>query len=107
MSYPPVMEQMTVEDREGVRWIHLSGDLDQSEVLQIKAEFDRAVNAAPGDVVLGLRGVTFMGTLGIGLLVSTLDRVMKQGRKLALSEVPESLERTFEAMTLNEVFDRV
>lgn len=101
------MEQMSVEDRESVRWILLSGDLDQSEVLQIKSDFDRAVNAAPGDVVLDLSGVTFMGTLGIGLLVSTRDRVLKLGRKLALSGVPESLDRTFEAMTLNEIFDRI
>ena len=107
MSYAPVMEQMTVEDRESGRWIVLSGEMDQSEVLQRKAEFDEAIAGTSGDVVLDLGGVTFVGTLGIGLLVSTREQLAKQGRKLKLSNVPDSVEKTFEAMTLSEVFERV
>lgn len=101
------MQQISVEDRDGTRWITLRGELDQQEVLDLKARFDQAVQSAAAAVVLDLSQVTFIGTLGIGLIVSTRESLVQQGRSLKLSAVPSSIEKTFESMSLAEVFDRV
>ena len=101
------MEQISVADRDGALWISLSGELDQQEVLDLKAEFDQAIADAETDVVLDLSGVTFIGTLGIGLIVSTREKIGQRGRKMKLSGVPASIERTFTIMSLTEVFERV
>ena len=101
------MQQISVEDRGGTCWITLRGELDQQEVLDLKARFDQAVQAAAAAVVVDLSEVTFIGTLGIGLIVSTHNSLEKQGRALKLSGVPASIEKTFESMSLAEVFDRV
>ena len=101
------MEQISVEDRDGVVWISLRGELDQQEILDLKAEFDQAVTDAETDVILDLSGVTFIGTLGIGLIVSTREKLGRRGRTMKLSGVPAAIERTFTIMSLTEIFERV
>jgi anti-anti-sigma factor len=101
------MQQISVEDRDGACWITLRGELDQQEVLDLKARFDQAVQSASGGVVVDLGEVTFIGTLGIGLIVSTRTKLDQQGRTVKLANVPASIETTFESMSLSEVFDRV
>jgi anti-anti-sigma factor len=86
------MQQISVEDRDGTCWITLRGELDQQEVLDLKARFDQAVQSATGDVVVDLSQVTFIATLGIGLIVSTREQLDKQGRPLKLAGVPASIE---------------
>ncbi|MHC4818364.1 MAG: STAS domain-containing protein [Planctomycetota bacterium] len=101
------MQQISVEDRDGTCWITLRGDLDQQEVLDLKARFDQGVQSVAGDVVVDLSQVTFIGTLGIGLIVSTHTQLQGQARALKLAGVPAAIEKTFETMSLAEIFDRV
>jgi anti-anti-sigma factor len=100
------MKPLRVEDRGRERWIVLEGELDQDEVLQLKAAFDGAVKRAKGDVVVDLGKVTFIGTLGIGLIVSTREQLEERGLTLKLANVPASIEKTFKVMSLTEVFER-
>jgi anti-anti-sigma factor len=100
------MAKLSVADRGKTRWILFEGELDQSDVLDLKASFDEAVEGCEGDIVLDLGGVTFLGTLGIGLIVSTLDRLDEDDRGLRLANVPEFVERTFRTMNLDEIFER-
>jgi len=101
------MDQIHVADRDGARWISLLGELDQSEVLDLKPAWDEAVEGATTDLVVDLSGVTFLGTLGIGLIVSTREALETRGLRLKLSGVPAFIEKTFELMSLFEVFERV
>jgi anti-anti-sigma factor len=101
------MEPIAHEDRGGTCWIHLRGDLDQSEVLKMKAEFDRIVESSKGDVVLEMSGVTFLGTLGIGLFLAAHQRLLKVGRKVKLSAVPPAIEDTLDLMNISELLERV
>jgi len=100
------MDQLRVEDRGRERWILLEGELDQQEVLHLKAAFDAAVKRAKGDVVVDLKDVTFIATLGIGLIVSTREQLEERGLTLKLANVPAFIEKTFKVMSLTEVFER-
>ncbi|MHC4224160.1 MAG: STAS domain-containing protein [Planctomycetota bacterium] len=101
------METISHEDIDGRRWIRLTGELDQSEVLELKGDFDAAVQGAEADVVVDLGGVAYMGTLGVGLLVTTQQRLSKEGRALKLANVPVGIEQTFETMALETFFERM
>ncbi|MHC4932666.1 MAG: STAS domain-containing protein, partial [Planctomycetota bacterium] len=57
--------------------------------------------------VVDLGGVDYMGTLGVGLLVTTQQRLSKEGRTLRLANVPVGIERTFETMALETFFERI
>ena len=101
------MAQITVEDRSDARWILLVGELDQADVLEFKSDFDEAIRLAPGDVVLEMSRVTFLGTLGIGLIGWAQDQVEEGGATLKLAAVPEFIEKTLRTMNLDELFERV
>jgi anti-anti-sigma factor len=99
--------QLKVSDRGNVRWLLFEGELDQSDVLKLKGTFDAAVQGSAGDIVVDLGGVTFFGTLGIGLITSTQDELDGKGRTLRLANVPEFIERTLRMMNLDAMFERV
>ena len=101
------MAKLTFADRGNVRWMLLEGELDQSDVLDLKEEFDRAVSEADGDIVIDLAGVTFLATLGIGLIVATQERLDSEDRALRLANVSEFIDRTFRTMNLDGIFERV
>ena len=105
MSYSPRMEQIKVDDRDGARWLILSGEWDQPDVLQLKGEYDKAIGEAPGDVVVDLGGVTFIGTLGIGLLLTTRKKLFQKGAALKLANIPPTVQKSLQAMSLDEVFE--
>ncbi|MHC4955970.1 MAG: STAS domain-containing protein [Planctomycetota bacterium] len=99
------MEQISVQDRDGARWMILSGEWDQTDVLHLKPEYDGAVDSAPGDVVVDLGGVTFIGTLGIGLLLTTRKKLFKKEAALKLANIPPTVMKSLQAMSLDEVFE--
>jgi len=99
------MEQIKVEDRDGARWLFLSGEWDQTDVLHLKPEYDSAIEGAPGDVVAHLGGITFIGTLGIGLLLTTRKKMFKKDAAFRLAGIPGTVMKSLEAMSLDEVFD--
>ena len=105
MSYSPGMEQIKVDDRDGARWLILSGEWDQPDVLQLKSEYDKAIVEAPGDVVVDLGGVTFIGTLGIGLLLTTRKKLFQNNAALKLANIPATVQKSLQAMSLDEVFE--
>ena len=105
MSYSPGMEQIKVEDRDTARWLILSGEWDQPDVLQLKAEYDSAIEGAQHDVVVDLGGVSFIGTLGIGLLLTTRKKVLQRGADMKLANIPGAVMKSLEAMSLDQVFD--
>jgi anti-anti-sigma factor len=100
------MAQIRVADQGDERWIHLEGELDQSDVLDMKQAFDDAVRGSPGDVVIDLKKVTFLSTLGIGLIVWAQDLLEELGSVLRLAHVPDFIERTLRTMNLDEIFER-
>jgi anti-sigma B factor antagonist len=101
------MDFISYEDRDDHRWIRLQGELDQSEILQLKKEFDEAVQGTDRAVVVDLGAVTYMGTLGVGLLVTTQKKLTAHGRQLKLANTPLPIERTFVTMALETFFERV
>jgi anti-sigma B factor antagonist len=105
MSYSPGMEQIKVDDRDGARWLILSGEWDQPDVLQLKSEYDKAIAEAAGDVVVDLGGVSFIGTLGIGLLLTTRKKLFQNNAALKLANIPATVQKSLQAMSLDEVFE--
>ena len=99
--------QLKVADRGKARWLLFDGELDQSDVLNLKAAFDTAVAGTKNDIVIDIGGVTFFGTLAIGLLASAQDKLDAEGRALRLANVPEFVDKTLRMMNMDDMFERV
>ncbi len=102
------METITWGDQAGgSRWIQLEGELDSAGTLKVKEQFQAAVSEGEGDIVVVMSGVTFLSSMGVGLLLRTREELSKGGRTLKLSGVPSAVRTALELMNVGAVFEEV
>ena len=98
------METISWEDRDGTRWIELEGELDHDDCAELKQRLDELTDGAEGDVVLVLAGVSFMGSMAIGVLLNQHSKLKKQGRALRLTGIRPTIRTVLDSMHLLQVF---
>jgi anti-sigma B factor antagonist len=80
-----------------------TGELDLSGATILEAELDRlAAEPELGSVVLDLRGLEFMDSSGLRLIVLTDMRAREAGRRFALIRGGETVHRVFEITRMSE-----
>lgn len=102
-----MVESISWQDRDGARWIALEGELDHEGCAEIRDRFDGALRDGKGDIVVAMDGVTFLASMGVGMLLKARETLAKQGRKLKLSGVRTPVRRALELMNLLKVFEQV
>jgi anti-anti-sigma factor len=98
------MQTISWEDREGARWIVLEGDLDGQGCLLLKDSFQEAVAGAQGNVVVALDGVSFLSSMGVGLLLQARETLQGAGHQISLHGIQRPVRRALELMNLVGVF---
>ena len=106
---PPDMAllELDTHQEEGAVRLALSGELDISNAPRVEEEISRIEADAPTLVVLDLRGLAFMDSTGLRLIVSADARAREQGRRLAVVKGPEAVQRIFRLTRLDERLDMV
>jgi len=100
------METISWQDREdGARWIALEGELDHEGCAVVRDRFAASVREGKGDVVVAMDGVTFLSSMGVGMLLRAREELLRRGRKLKLSGIRTPVRRALELMNLTGVFD--
>jgi anti-sigma B factor antagonist len=102
----PLLEVDTHEENGAVR-LALSGELDISTAPRVEEELERVEPERPAVLVLDLRGLAFMDSTGLRLVVSADARAREQGRRLAIVRGPEAVQRIFRVTRLEERLDMV
>lgn len=108
-SEPPAEPLLRVErhDRDGVPYLELVGELDLSTVDPLKLRLELVERDDPETIVVDLRRVTFMDSMGLGILVSHRLRARQAGRRLLLVEGPKHVQDVFELTGMQDQFDWV
>lgn len=70
--------------RDGAIVVEMRGEVDVASCDRVEADVLAAERAGPGDVVLDLRRVHFMGSVGIAVLISASLRLHEAGRALVV-----------------------
>jgi anti-sigma B factor antagonist len=85
-----------------------TGELDLSGAAVLGAELERlAAEPELGTVVLDLRGLEFMDSSGLRLIVLSDIRARETGRRFALIKGPDTVHRVFEITRMSERLDFV
>ncbi|HEX2411403.1 MAG TPA: STAS domain-containing protein [Solirubrobacteraceae bacterium] len=80
-----------------------TGELDLSGATVLQAELDRlAADRDVGGVVLDLRGLAFMDSSGLRLVVLADMQAREAGRRFALVRGDETVQRVFEITRMSE-----
>ena len=95
------------EDRDGVPHLELVGELDLSTVDPLKLRLELVERESPEAIVVDLRRVTFMDSMGLGILVSHRLRAKQAGRRLLLVPGPKPIQDLFELTGMQNQFDWV
>ncbi len=101
-----LLEVDTHEENGTIR-VALLGELDISSAPRVEEEIERLEAARPAVLVLDLRGLAFMDSTGLRLIVGADARAREQGRRLAVVRGPEVVHRIFTVTGLEERLEMV
>jgi anti-sigma B factor antagonist len=102
----PLLE-LTVESEGDVVRLALRGELDISSASRVEREIALLEDQTPRVLVLDLRGLEFMDSTGLRIVVSANARAEQAGRRLVVVRGPEAVHRIFRITRLEERLDMV
>ena len=94
---PPPEPLLRLErtDHEGVPHLELVGELDLSTANPLKVRLELIEREEPARIVVDLRRVTFMDSIGLGILLAHLLRGRRVGRELLLVQGSRQIQELF------------
>ncbi len=93
------------EDREAGRTVvTVSGEVDVATAPALRECLDRVVGLDEGAVVVDLRGVTFIDSTGLGVLIGAHRASSDAGRELRLVLAEPRILKVFEITGLTDLF---
>jgi anti-sigma B factor antagonist len=92
--------ETSIDGRAAV--IAVSGELDLAGAVALEQELSRIELELDGAVVLDLRGVEFMDSSGLRLIVVSMQRARSHGRRLALVPGSEQVMRVFDITRMRD-----
>ena len=95
--------EMAVLEAGDVTLVALSGRLDIEGVGAVEVKFLAATAAHRRPTIVGLSDVTFLGSLGIGMLVGSAKSLARHGARMVLLDPQPLVERTLEASSVSTV----
>ncbi len=81
----------------------VKGEIDLAEAGELERLLTELVGTRPSRVVVDLHGVDFMGSAGLGALVTAHNRIAEHGGSLRLRAPSPSVRRVLQITTLDQV----
>ena len=92
-----------IQSDESMVKIALSGKLDSNYVSNHDVKFFALLNGLEGPVVLDFSEVTFIGSLGIRMVLMALKEVKRQGFTMKIEHVVPNVENIFLMTSLGDL----
>jgi anti-anti-sigma factor len=99
--------EVTIEQRGGAVHVLMSGELDISTATRLEDELHRVEAERPRLIVLDLAQLAFMDSTGLRLLITADARAREEGRRLAIVQGSEMVQRVLRLTRLDERLDIV
>jgi anti-anti-sigma factor len=103
------MKALEIETKAGVDGtavVALAGELDINTSSRVEQELHR-VEGTASTIVLDLRGLSFIDSTGLRLVVTADTRARKHGRRFAVVPGSEGVQRVFRVTSLDKRLDFV
>ena len=91
--------------QDGTARLVLRGEVDAATAPALDAAITDAVGGGAGEVVLACRGLAFIDSSGLSVLVASHKRLHTAGRRLVVEDPPPGALRLFEIAGLDRVLD--
>lgn len=97
------MELTIIEQSDAMTRVALSGRLDVVGVEAVGREFDAAVGARGLPAVVDVSGVTFLASMGLGLLLRNAAILERSGARMVVLQPVELVEEVLRIAGLDQV----
>ena len=103
------MRSFNVEtiEAENATHVKLTGDLDLSTAKRAEEAIEAAERSGSSMVVVDLRGLSFMDSTGLRVIVSADKRARRSNKRVVIVQGPAAVRRVFEITRLDERLDIV
>ncbi len=95
--------QLELSEKGGIRVLRLTGRLDLEGTEAIESEFATATSDAPQSVVVDLRGVPFLASLGMRMFVTAARALRSREQKLVLLEPQDAVRAALDVAGLSRL----
>ncbi len=85
--------------------VDLAGSLDSDTHQQLDQELDEIIGQETKAVVLDMRGVIYISSIGIGLVMKTKKALQGMGATFAMIGLQPQIKKVFDAMKILPIFD--
>ncbi|MFL5816984.1 MAG: STAS domain-containing protein [Conexibacter sp.] len=96
-----LLELMTETEGTTVRLV-LTGELDIASAPRVEQELERIEREPPATIVLDLRGLAFMDSTGLRVILAADGRAREQVRRLVIVRGSDTVQRIIEMTRLDE-----
>lgn len=96
---------LTFHDKHGVAVVCIVGELDDMHSKELGQLFDRLLAEGRRQFVIDLKGVGFIDSSGLAMLVRCFQRARRSAASLSLADLTLPVLRTFELTRLDRAFD--
>ena len=86
--------------------LRISGDILGDDRIQLNEKIQELFDGGVKNMVLNLKDVGLMDSVGLGMLVAVHTSLKRQGTQLVFSNVGKSVEYLLTITKLNRAFDR-
>lgn len=101
-STPPTELRCEVTRNGSAAWVSPFGELDLDSVHRVEAALDDLREEGCGDIVLDLRGLTFMDSTGLRLVIRWDIAAREQGFRFAVVPGGDVVQRVFSLTGMND-----
>ena len=98
--------EISIKYQEHNAILRISGDILGNDRLTLNEKIQELLDSGSKNIVLNLRNVGLMDSVGLGMLVAVNTSLKRQQAQLVLTNVSQSIEYLLTITKLNRVFDR-
>lgn len=97
------MAEILKENREGIHFISVFGEIDAGSSIHLDNAFKEALDNEEKKIATDLSGLEYISSAGLGVFISHLDEFTNNNVKLVLFGVRESVKQVFDILGLEKL----
>ncbi|MEQ9402652.1 MAG: STAS domain-containing protein [Cyclobacteriaceae bacterium] len=99
------MVKIETENKEGVHFIRVSGDIDAGSSIHLDNAFKNAADTGETKIAVDLSQLDYISSAGLGVFVSHLDEFGLKNIRLVLFGIQETVKQVFDILGLGKLIN--
>jgi len=93
------------DESSGVLTVFVEGDVDISNVKELKSHLEEKIIEYQPDIILNCEGLSYIDSTGLGVLVSALKKAQSHDKSISIVQLKPYLYKIFELTGLDKIFE--